>query len=202
VDFRSNIELRYSGAGAFPRTCPIRTPHKHQRQRSTTTQTVNKIAAANMIIFYSISNNHHKSTSSIISPRILLPLLIGIASAKGFSSHFAQRNPRRSPFIQARSPLIPPASATTIPNTDMSKPNYSWTKPTLELALPALVASIADPLVSMMDTAYIGRLGSDPLAALGVCTSIFYISFYGFLATKTARQHWLHRLHLRKKQSL
>ncbi|KAL7459738.1 hypothetical protein ACHAWC_011946 [Mediolabrus comicus] len=38
----------------------------------------------------------------------------------------------------------------------------------------------------MMDTAYIGRLGSDPLAALGVCTSIFYISFYGFLATKTA----------------
>ena len=143
-----------------------------------------------MIIVYPISNNRHKSTSSIISPRILLPLLIGIASAKGFSSHFAQRNPRRSPIIPTRNhlrlPLIPPASATTIPNTDMPKPKYSWTKPTLELALPALVASIADPLVSMMDTAYIGRLGKDLLAALGVCTSIFYISFYGFLATKTA----------------
>jgi len=37
-----------------------------------------------------------------------------------------------------------------------------------------------------MDTAYIGRLGKEPLAALGVCTSIVYISFYSFLATKTA----------------
>ena len=68
----------------------------------------------------------------------------------------------------------------------MPKPKYAWTKPTLELAIPALFASIADPLISMMDTAYIGRLGKEPLAALGVCTSIFYISFYGFLATKTA----------------
>ncbi|KAL7550170.1 hypothetical protein ACHAWF_013406 [Thalassiosira exigua] len=43
-----------------------------------------------------------------------------------------------------------------------------------------------DPLLSMFNTANIGRLGSNPLAALGVCTSIFYMSFYGFLATKTA----------------
>ena len=68
-----------------------------------------------------------------------------------------------------------------------SDPNqYAWTKPTLELAIPALIASITDPLLSMMDTAYIGRLGANPLASLGVCTSIFYLSFYGFLATKTA----------------
>lgn len=66
------------------------------------------------------------------------------------------------------------------------KKRYAWTKPTLELAIPALIASIADPLLSMMDTAYIGRLGANPLASLGVCTSIFYLSFYGFLATKTA----------------
>ena len=45
---------------------------------------------------------------------------------------------------------------------------------------------MSDPLLSMMDTAYIGRLGANSLAALGVCTSIFYMSFYGFLATKTA----------------
>jgi len=38
----------------------------------------------------------------------------------------------------------------------------------------------------MMDTAYIGQLGANPLASLGVCTSIFYLAFYGFLATKTA----------------
>ena len=44
--------------------------------------------------------------------------------------------------------------------------------------------SISDPLLSMFDTANIGRLGSNSLAALGVCTSIFYLSFYGFLATK------------------
>lgn len=129
------------------------------------------------MIFYSI-NERQRTGSIIIYPAILF-IFIGIASAKGFStsetktSHFAQRH--------LRSTLVSSASV-----ADMTKPKYSWTKPTLELALPALIASMADPLLSMMDTAYIGRLGKDPLAALGVCTSIFYISFYGFLATKTA----------------
>jgi Na+-driven multidrug efflux pump len=36
------------------------------------------------------------------------------------------------------------------------------------LALPALGALAADPLVSMVDTAFVGRLGTVPLAALGV----------------------------------
>lgn len=110
---------------------------------------------------------------------------ISLASAEAFTPatktcHFSPRH-LRSPFISTAS-----AAAATNESMDMPKPKYAWTKPTLQLALPALVASIADPLVSMMDTAYIGRLGKESLAALGVCTSIFYISFYGFLATKTA----------------
>jgi MATE family multidrug resistance protein len=141
------------------------------------------------MIFFSTNRNNRNSNSNTHISRILifLFLIIGIASAEGFSpatktNHLAQRN--------LRSSLISSASAAVSNNESIKMqkptPKYSWTKPTLELALPALVASIADPLISMMDTAYIGRLGKEPLAALGVCTSIFYISFYGFLATKTA----------------
>ena len=120
----------------------------------------------------------------------ILPFLflisIGLASSEGFTlatktSHFSPSH-IRSPFISTAS-----AAVANNESIDMPKPKYSWTKPTIQLALPALVASIADPLVSMMDTAYIGRLlGKESLAALGVCTSIFHFSFYGFLATKTA----------------
>lgn len=57
----------------------------------------------------------------------------------------------------------------------------------LALALPALGALAADPLVSMVDTAFVGRLGVLPLAALGVNTSIFGLSFvvFNFLAYGT-----------------
>jgi len=54
----------------------------------------------------------------------------------------------------------------------------------LRLAVPALGALAADPLVSMVDTIFVGRLGVVPLAALGVNTSIFAMSFivFNFLA--------------------
>jgi MATE family multidrug resistance protein len=57
----------------------------------------------------------------------------------------------------------------------------------LALALPALGTLAADPLVSMVDTAFVGRLGVLPLAALGVNTSIFALSFviFNFLAYAT-----------------
>ncbi|MFQ5747194.1 MAG: MATE family efflux transporter [Gemmatimonadota bacterium] len=50
----------------------------------------------------------------------------------------------------------------------------------LALALPALGALAADPLVSMVDTAFVGRLGVVPLAALGVNTSVFSLAFVAF----------------------
>ena len=111
-------------------------------------------------------------------------LTLPLVSSEGFSPIATHRRTLR---VQSSPPAF--FSSTTAASKDMarSEPNqFAWTKPTLELAIPALIASIADPLLSMMDTAYIGRLGANPLASLGVCTSIFYLSFYGFLATKTA----------------
>lgn len=57
----------------------------------------------------------------------------------------------------------------------------------LALALPALGALAADPLVSLVDTAFVGRLGPVPLAALGINTAIFSFAFiiFNFLAFGT-----------------
>lgn len=48
------------------------------------------------------------------------------------------------------------------------------------LAVPALGALAADPLVSIVDTAFVGRLGTVPLAALGVNAAIFSLAFVAF----------------------
>jgi putative MATE family efflux protein len=55
------------------------------------------------------------------------------------------------------------------------------------LAIPALGALAADPLVSLIDTAFVGRLGAVQLGALGVNTAVFWISFivFNFLAYGT-----------------
>jgi putative MATE family efflux protein len=55
------------------------------------------------------------------------------------------------------------------------------------LAIPALGALAADPLVSMVDTAFVGRLGTVPLAALGVNAALFSLAFvvFNFLAYGT-----------------
>lgn len=55
------------------------------------------------------------------------------------------------------------------------------------LALPALGALAADPLVSMVDTVFVGRLGVTQLGALGVNASIFSLAFvvFNFLAYGT-----------------
>jgi putative MATE family efflux protein len=66
------------------------------------------------------------------------------------------------------------------------RPNYRWTPQNFELAIPALVGMLADPLLSLMDTAYVGRVGATELAALGACTSIFHLAFNAFRATTTA----------------
>ncbi len=48
------------------------------------------------------------------------------------------------------------------------------------LAIPALGALVADPVLSLVDTAFVGRVGSDELAALGVATAVFAVAFFAF----------------------
>lgn len=57
----------------------------------------------------------------------------------------------------------------------------------LRLAIPALAGLAADPLVSLVDTAFVGQLGRIPLAALGINASIFSMTFvvFNFLAYGT-----------------
>lgn len=57
----------------------------------------------------------------------------------------------------------------------------------LALAVPALGSLAADPVLSLVDTAFVGRLGAEPLAALGVDAAIFGFAFalFNFLAYAT-----------------
>ena len=57
----------------------------------------------------------------------------------------------------------------------------------LSMALPAVLALCADPLLSVVDTIFVGRAGPAPLAALGVNSALFTFSFvvFNFLATAT-----------------
>jgi putative MATE family efflux protein len=50
----------------------------------------------------------------------------------------------------------------------------------MRLGLPALGALAADPLVSIVDTIFVGRLGVVPLAALGVNVAVFSLAFVLF----------------------
>ena len=48
------------------------------------------------------------------------------------------------------------------------------------LAIPALGTLAIDPLVSLVDTAFVTRLGEDELAALGVASGVFGLAFFVF----------------------
>lgn len=50
----------------------------------------------------------------------------------------------------------------------------------LALSLPALATLAADPLLSLADTAFVARLGTVPLAALGVNAALFSFAFFAF----------------------
>lgn len=73
-------------------------------------------------------------------------------------------------------------------SSSTSQPSYQWTKQNLAIALPALMGLLADPLLSMVDTAFVGKSagGAIDLAALGVCTSIFHMAFTVFRASTVA----------------
>jgi len=48
------------------------------------------------------------------------------------------------------------------------------------LAVPALGSLIAEPVLSLVDTAFIGRVGREALAALGVAAAVFALAFFLF----------------------
>ena len=54
------------------------------------------------------------------------------------------------------------------------------------LAAPAILAGIAEPVISIVDTAMIGKLGVEPLAAVGLGTSIYLLLIWVLTQTKTA----------------
>jgi Na+-driven multidrug efflux pump len=86
------------------------------------------------------------------------------------------------------------------PDEDRRDNNYKWSAQTFAIALPALAGMMTDPILSMVDTLFVGQLGvtstmmsttkaaataaspsstsSIPLAALGACTSIFHLAFH------------------------
>ena len=63
------------------------------------------------------------------------------------------------------------------------------------LALPALGALAIEPLVSIVDTAYVGRLGTTELGALGVNTGIFGFAFFVFTAVAYATTPFVAKAH-------
>lgn len=48
------------------------------------------------------------------------------------------------------------------------------------LAIPALGSLVADPLLSLVDTAFVGRIGTEALGALGVASALFAVAFFAF----------------------
>jgi len=81
----------------------------------------------------------------------------------------------------------PPSTSPNITKSSSSSPS----SPTriLELAVPALGALLIDPLLTIADTAFVGRYASSPseLAGMGSATALLTFSFYifNFLCTAT-----------------
>jgi putative MATE family efflux protein len=62
----------------------------------------------------------------------------------------------------------------------VSKAAVGLDREIFRLAIPALGTLAADPLVSLIDTAFVGQLGKVPLGALGVAVSVFSVAFFMF----------------------
>ncbi len=54
------------------------------------------------------------------------------------------------------------------------------------LALPAIISGIAEPVISLVDTAFVGRLGTTDLAAVGIASSFFLLVVWVLAQTRSA----------------
>ena len=50
----------------------------------------------------------------------------------------------------------------------------------ITLAIPALGSLVAEPLLALVDTAFMGRVGTDALGSLGVAGAVFGVAFFVF----------------------
>lgn len=121
----------------------------------------------------------------MIYPRLLSTILILLALLSEFPSTLSFTIPT-PPQSKCR-PKYLGASTSPTPSPPPPSPAPYYLKKTLQLSLPLLLSSLTDPLLSLTDTYY---LSSSPknLAALGVCTSIFHLSFNSFKSFSSATQ--------------
>jgi multidrug resistance protein, MATE family len=54
------------------------------------------------------------------------------------------------------------------------------------LAIPAIISGIAEPVISLVDTAFVGRLGTADLAAVGIASSFFLLVVWVLAQTRSA----------------
>jgi putative MATE family efflux protein len=54
------------------------------------------------------------------------------------------------------------------------------------LAVPAIIAGIAEPVIALVDTAFVGRLGTADLAAVGIASSFFLLVVWVLAQTRSA----------------
>jgi MATE family multidrug resistance protein len=123
------------------------------------------------------SPNEHSSVSPLSRNVSLGASIVESASDRLFG-HRLQNFKRR--FLQRKQQAVDHDGRAT------HAPDYQWNKQNLAIALPALLGLLADPMLSMVDTAFVGRSGPIDLAALGVCTSIFHMAFTVFRASTVA----------------
>jgi Na+-driven multidrug efflux pump len=81
-----------------------------------------------------------------------------------------------------------------IPSVVAADPPHSHLKDILRLAIPAMLALASQPLLSIGDTAMIGRLGVEPLAARAVGAAIvggiyWIFTFLSFGTTSLVAHH-------------
>lgn len=69
----------------------------------------------------------------------------------------------------------------------MRKPSSPITRRDLDrLAIPAIIAGIAEPIIALVDTAFVGRLGTADLAAVGIGSSFFLLVVWVLAQTRSA----------------
>lgn len=124
-----------------------------------------------------------------------LPFLLLLTSAsllQGFHSFQIKRSNPPYPFQWSRyrqtaTQTLAASAATADDDKSRLLPtSASLSVSTRRIAIPAAVGMLADPILGLIDTAYVGRLGANQLAAVGVCTSIFHLAFSTFRATTQA----------------
>ncbi|KAA3464806.1 MATE efflux family protein 2, chloroplastic [Gossypium australe] len=87
-----------------------------------------------------------------------------------------QQQPRKSQSPIPPKPVNAPESNPSVSLFDRLRDGFKIDELGLEIlsiALPAALALAADPIASLVDTAFVGHLGSVELAAVGVSVSIF-----------------------------